>query len=151
MDNIFGENTVSREMTQAQAGLPFNSNQSGIRPVSMASVAMCQMINNDIVTQVLNNKDVDITDAQKLIEFMWLHAADPELVSYCVVNYKEHPEILTQEALIWSMQYNAEDFLAYVKDIVKDKQNIANSKNEMIPEPGHKKRKNSQSQACTNG
>lgn len=145
-NDIFGENSVSREQTQAHAAVPFNTNASTIRPVSMASVAMCQMIGNSVIGQVLNNQELDLSNAPELIEFIWLHVADPELVSACVVNYKEHPEYLKQEALIWSMQFNSEQFLAFIKDVVKDKQNIANSKSEIIPEKGRKVRKNSRSQ-----
>lgn len=145
-NDFFGENSVSREQTQTEGALPFNSNNSGIRPVSMASVAMCQMIGNDTINQVLANKEIDFNNVQQLLEFIWLHAADPELVSACVVHYKEHPEYLKQEVLLWSMQFDSTQFLSFVKDIIKDKQNIANAKTEIIPEKGRKVRKNAQRQ-----
>lgn len=145
-NDFFGENSVSREQTQTEGALPFNSNNSGIRPVSMASVAMCQMIGNDTINQVLANKEIDFDNVQQLLEFIWLHAADPELVSACVVHYKEHPEYLKQEVLLWSMQFDSTQFLSFVKDIIKDKQNIANAKTEIIPDNGRKVRKNARRQ-----
>ena len=151
MNNIFDENTVSRTDTQAEAALPFNANVTGIRPISMASVAMCQIIENKIVDTVLNNGEIDFNNVTEIMEFVWLHAAPEEVVAACVVRYGSNPEILREEVLMWGMHITPDDMLAYIKDIVKDKQNISNSKSKVIPEPGKKQRKNSHSQVCSNG
>lgn len=151
MNNIFDENTVSRTDTQAEAALPFNANVTGIRPISMASVAMCQIIENKIVDTVLNNGEIDFNNVTELMEFVWLHAAPEEVVAACVVRYGSNPEILREEVLMWGMHITPDDMLGYIKDIVKDKQNISNSKSKVIPEAGKKQRKNSRSQVCSNG
>lgn len=151
MNNIFDENTVSRTDTQAEAALPFNANVTGIRPISMASVAMCQIIENKIVDTVLNNGEIDFNHVTELMEFVWLHAAPEEVVAACVVRYGSNPEILREEVLMWGMHITPDDMLGYIKDIVKDKQNISNSKSKVIPEAGKKQRKNSRSQVCSNG
>lgn len=151
MNNIFDENTVSRTDTQAEAALPFNANVTGIRSISMASVAMCQIIENKIVDTVLNNGEIDFNNVTELMEFVWLHAAPEEVVAACVVRYGSNPEILREEVLMWGMHITPDDMLGYIKDIVKDKQNISNSKSKVIPEAGKKQRKNSRSQVCSNG
>ena len=151
MNNIFEENTVGRTDTQAEAALPFNANVTGIRPISMASVAMCQIIDNKIVDTILNNGEIDFGNVTEIMEFIWLHAAPEEVVAACVVRYGSNPELLREEVLMWGMHITPDDMLAFIKDIVKDKQNINNSKTKVIPEAGKKQRKNSRSQVCSNG
>lgn len=151
MNNIFEENTVSRTDTQSEAALPFNTNASGIRPISMASVAMCQIINNKVIDTVLNNSEIDFSNLTEIMEFVWLHAAPEDVVAACVVRYGSAPELLREEVLMWAMNVTPEHMLTYVKDIIKDKQNVNNAKTKVIPEPGKKQRKNSHSQVCSNG
>lgn len=150
-NNIFNDNTVSRGDTQAEAALPFNATATQIRPVSMASVAMCQIIDNKIIDVVLNNGELNLMNTTEILEFIWLHAAPEDVVAYCVVRYGSQPELLREEVLMWSMNLTPEDMLNYIKDITKDKQNINNSKSKVIPEKGKKQRKNSRSQECSNG
>lgn len=144
MNNILKENTISRTETQLESALPFNTNKTGIRPVSMATISMCQIINNPIINTVLNNEEIDVTQTAQLLEFIWLHAAPEEVVAYCIVRYDSQPEMLKEEVLMWSMHITPEDMLAYIQDIVKDKQHINNAKSKVIPEKGKKQRKNSQ-------
>ena len=147
--NIFNDNTVSREDTQAEAAMLVD--EPLVRPLSMASIAMCQIIDNSVVNAILNNKEIDVSNTTELLEFLWLHCAPEEVVAACVVRYGSQPELLREEVLMWGMHLTPDTMLEFIRAITRDKQNIANAKSELIPETGKKQRKNSHSQVCSNG
>lgn len=145
MNDIFNENSVSRDETQNDYAIAYD--YSEIRPVSMSSIAMSQRIGNKTINAVLNNQEIDTTDMNDFLTFIWMHAAPPEVVSYCITKYKTEPEILDNEVLLFGMELTPQKTLELLRLINGDKQNIANSQTDIIPEKGSKKRKNSRSQA----
>lgn len=142
--DIFNENSVSRDETQNAFALPTENLE--IRPISMSTIAMAQMIGNKTLNAVLNNQEINTADMNDFLTFVWMHVAAPEVVTYVVTKYKTEPEMLTQEVLLFGMSLTPQKTLELLRSINGDKQNIANSQTDVIPEKGAKKRKNSHSQ-----
>jgi hypothetical protein len=114
-NDIFNENSVSREESQNDFAL--SDNAQIIRPVSMASIAMCQRIGNKTLNSILNNEHINTADMNDFLTFIWMHVADPELVTYCVINYPTKPEILQNEVLLFGMNITPDMCLELLKAI----------------------------------
>lgn len=132
MNDIFNENNVSREETQNDFAL--SNEYNTVRPISMSSIAMCQRIGNKTITAILNNQEIDTGDMTDFLTFVWMHVAEPEVVTYCVTKYKENPEILDNEVLLFGMEITPQRCLELMRSINEDKQNIANSQTDVIPQ-----------------
>lgn len=132
MNDIFNENNVSREETQNDFAL--SNEYNTVRPISMSSIAMCQRIGNKTITAILNNQEIDTGDMTDFLTFVWMHIANPEVVAYCVTKYKEDPEILDNEVLLFGMEITPQRCLELMRSINEDKQNIANSQTDVIPQ-----------------
>lgn len=137
MNDIFNENNVSREASQTDFAIPGDYNV--IRPISMSSIAMCQRIGNKTITAILNNQEISTADMNDFLTFVWMHVAEPELVVYCVSKYKTEPEILDNEVLLFGMYLTPDKCLELLRNINEDKQNIANSQIDIVPQKGSKK------------
>ena len=142
MDNVKN----SREMTQAEGSIAGSVNTSSMRPLSISTIAMCQKLNLGILDSILNNKEIDYSNMEELIKFLWLHCAPEDEVCHYVSNYRIHPEWLEQEALKWGMSIDISMLENLMYDTERDKDNINNAKTQVIPEKGSKPRKNLQSQ-----
>ena len=150
MDNTDNTDNIknSREITQIEGAIPGGVNISSMRPLSISTIAMCQMLNLGILDSILNNKEIDYSNMNELIKFLWLHCAPEEEVCHYVSNYRLHPEWLEQEALKWGMNVDISALENLMYDTQRDRDNINNAKSQVIPEKGSKPRKNSQSQVC---
>jgi hypothetical protein len=137
MNDIFNENNVSREASQTDFAIPGDYNV--IRPISMSSIAMCQRIGNKTITAILNNQEISTADMNDFLTFVWMHVAEPELVVYCVSKYKTEPDILDNEVLLFGMYLTPDKCLELLRNINEDKQNIANSQIDIVPQKGSKK------------
>lgn len=149
MNKLFNDNTISREETQTEAALPFIP--SKVRRVSMASVAMCQMLGNKIVNTVLNNEELTMDDLFGVMEFVWLHIENEEKIAQLIIESINDITIVKKEVLKWGMNVSPEEMFGYISEIIKDKQHINNAKSQVIPEAGKKIRKNSRRRGCFNG
>ena len=137
MNDFFNENNVSREETQNDFAI--SNEYNVIRPISMSSIAMCQRIGNNTITAILNNQEIDTSDMNDFLTFVWMHVAEPEVVVYCVSKYKTEPEILENEVLLFGMHLTPDKCLELLRSINEDKQNIANSQTDVVPQKGSKK------------
>lgn len=113
--DIFNENSVSRDETQNDFAL--SNEAQTIRPVSMSSIAMCQRIGNKTLTQILNNEPINTADMNDFLTFIWMHVAEPEVVTYCVTHYKKEPEMLENEVLLFGMSVTPEKCLELLKSV----------------------------------
>lgn len=143
MDNM---DKNSREMTQAEGSISSSMNPSGMRPLSISTIAMCQILHLGIIDAILNNVDIDYKNVDELIKFLWLHCEDEKKVAHYVSNYRLHPEWLEQEVLRWGMSVDIGTLDMFINDAERDKDNINNAKSQVIPDKGSKKRKNLPSQ-----
>lgn len=132
MNDIFNENNVSREETQNEFAV--SNEYNTVRPISMSSIAMCQRIGNKTITAILNNQEIDTGDMTDFLTFVWMHVAPPDIVTYCVTKYKEDPSILDNEVLLFGMEITPQTCLELMRSINEDKQNIANSQTDVIPQ-----------------
>lgn len=137
MNDFFNENNVSREETQNDFAI--SNEYNVIRPISMSSIAMCQRIGNKTIAAILNNQEIDTSDMNDFLTFVWMHVADPAAVVYCVSKYKTEPEILENEVLLFGMELTPDKCLELLRNINEDKQNIANSQTDVVAQKGSKK------------
>lgn len=136
----------SREDTFTEALMPDNITESGLRRVSMGSIALLQLINNPLLPVVLNGGSFPYDKTLETLQFIWLHKVDESLAARAAIKYKDNPDYMNEQVLSWSLNVSPDDMLKYVDDILRDQDNINNSKTKVIPEKGSKKRKNSLSQ-----
>lgn len=139
-------NKNSRDETFTDALIPDNQTESGLRRVSMGSIALLQLVNNPLLPIVLNGGSIPYDKTLEILQFIWLHKVDESLAARAALRYKNNPDYLNEQVLAWSLQVSPDQMLEYVDDILRDQSNISNAKSKVIPEKGTKKRKNQQSQ-----
>lgn len=141
-------NKNSREDTFTAASIPDNQTVSGLRQISMGSIALLQLINNPLLPIVLNGGSFPYEKTLEILQFIWIHKVDESLAARAALKYKDNPDYMNEQVLSWSLTISPDKMLEFVDDILRDQANINNSKNRVIPEKGSKKRKNSLSQIC---
>lgn len=139
-------NKNSRDETFTDALIPDNQTESGLRRVSMGSIALLQLVNNPLLPIVLNGGSIPYDKTLEILQFIWLHKVDESLAARAALRYNSNPDYLNEQVLAWSLQVSPDQMLGYVDDILRDQSNISNAKSKVIPEKGTKKRKNQQSQ-----
>ena len=139
-------NKNSRDDTFTQALVPDNETESGLRQISMGSIALLQLINNPLLPIILNGGQIPYDKTLEILQFIWLHKVDESLAARAALRYKNSPDYLNEQVIAWSLSVTPDQMLAYVDDIMRDQANISNSKSKVIPDKGTKTRKNQQSQ-----
>lgn len=143
MNQEFLNPSISRALTQSTL---YNTTQgTGIRYISMASVVMASVIGNKFLDTVLNNGEVTFDDIEDIAQFVYLHAGDKDEVTEAVAAYQYDPAVFKKAVYQWAMTVTPEQMYAYIKDIIKDKKHIANSKSKVKAEKGKKKGKTKRS------
>lgn len=139
-------NNNSRDDTFTAALIPDNETESGLRQISMGSMALLQLLDNPLLPILLNGGSIPYDKTLEILQFIWLHKVDESLAARAALKYKSNPDYLNEQVLAWAVGITPEQMLLYISDILRDQDNISNSKNRVIPEKGTKKRKNQQSQ-----
>ena len=141
------DNKNSREDTFTDALI--SETRSGIRQVSMGSIALLQLVENPLLNIVLNGGSIPYDRTMEILQFLWLHIVDESLAARAALRYKANPEYMNEQVLAWAVNLSPDQMLAYIDDILRDQSNINNAKSKVIPEGNTtKKRKNQQSQIC---
>lgn len=139
-------NKNSRDETFTAAIIPDNQTESGLRQISMGSIALLQLVNNPLLPIVLNGGSIPYDKTLEILQFIWLHKVDENLAARAALRYKDNPDYLNEQVIAWSLSITPDQMLAFIDDILRDQSNISNSKSRIIPEKGSKSRKNQQSQ-----
>lgn len=139
-------NKNSRDETFTAAIIPDNQTESGLRQISMGSIALLQLVNNPLLPIVLNGGSIPYDKTLEILQFLWLHKVDENLAARAALRYKDNPDYLNEQVIAWSLSITPDQMLAFIDDILRDQSNISNSKSRIIPEKGSKSRKNQQSQ-----
>ena len=139
-------NKNSRDETFTAAIIPDNQTESGLRQISMGSIALLQLVNNPLLPIVLNGGSIPYDKTLEILQFLWLHKVDENLAARAALRYKDNPDYLNEQVIAWSLSITPDQMLAFMDDILRDQSNISNSKSRIIPEKGSKSRKNQQSQ-----
>ena len=139
-------NKNSRDETFTAAIIPDNQTESGLRQISMGSIALLQLVNNPLLPIVLNGGSIPYDKTLEILQFIWLHKVDENLAARAALRYKDNPDYLNEQVIAWSLSVSPDQMLAFIDDILRDQSNISNSKSRIIPEKGSKSRKNQQSQ-----
>lgn len=119
--------------------------RSKLRPLSIASITLLQLINSPVLDTLLNGGDIDLSKSLDLLTYLYLHTvAEDKAISLCL-DYNTNPQRLKSEVLLWAVSLSDEDFAQLVADLILDKDTIANSQFEIVnePEDGEKSKKKS--------
>lgn len=138
----------TRENTFTEALVTDDVTISGIRRVSMGSIALLQMIDNPLLDVVLNGGTIPYNQTLQVLQFIWLHTVDSNLAARAALRYSSNPDYMNEQVLAWAVSISPDKMLEYIQDIIRDQDNINNSKSKVIPDKGSKTRKNQHSQVC---
>lgn len=138
----------SRDNTFTEALIPDNLTESGIRRVSMGSIALLKLIESPLLDIVLNGGSIPYDKTLEILQFIWLHKVDTSLAARAAIKYKANPDYLNEQVLAWAASVSPELMLSFINDILLDQDNISNSKSKVIPDKNAKERKNQPSQIC---
>lgn len=135
----------NRENTFIEAGIPNNATVSGIRQVSIGSIALLQLLNNPFAKVMITGGDLPIDDTFAVLQFVYIHTQDLATVTKQVMQYKVNPDVFDSAVLNYGFTISTDDLVKYISDIMRDKDNIQNAKTETIVEK-ETETKNAQSQ-----
>lgn len=137
----------NRENTFFDATIPNNETVSGIRPVSIGSIALLQMIENPLAKVMITGGEIPVEDSVAMLQFCYIHFAPLEEVTKQVIRYKAEPELFLNACLNWGMTMTTDKLVECVADIMRDRDNIKNAKTKPAEtNEGKNKSKNAQRQ-----
>ena len=122
-----------RTETANNAAIPGDTTISGLRRLSLSSIALLQMTNNPYLA-VLVDGEPDPKDRLEELKFLYLHAAPVETVTRVALAARRDPDVLTAAALSWGADITPEIAEALIRDMYEDRDDITNSSFEVIPD-----------------
>lgn len=141
---------MKREETFTEAALAESPTISGLRHLSMSSIALLQMTGNPLLKTLLNNEPLPDDNNLEVLKFIYIHTAPFEEASRACMLYSANPFLLNNKALAIGENMSPEDASGYILDILRDRDNINNSRTNIIEDSKKgNKRKNLQSRACS--
>ena len=135
----------SRVQTFIEAGIPNDETLSGIRRISIGSIALLQMINNPFANVLLTGGDLPLNDPKAVLEFVYIHSENIEQVTKEIMKFRVQPEIFTENCIKFGLGVTSDELVEIIHDIMNDRDNIQNAKTKSISE-GKSHSKNEQCQ-----
>lgn len=135
-----------RENTFFDSALPNNATFSGIRQVSIGSIALLQLLNNPFANVMLNGGDLPINDVLSMLQFVYLHTQPQDTVTKEVLQSKVNPDAFNEKVLNFGVTINMDEIVNYIHDIMRDRDNINNAKTKPIDNDKGTQSKNEHSQ-----
>lgn len=132
-----------RTETAAAVALPGDATLSGMRRLTLTSIALLQLTNNPYLGVMLDGDD-DPHNRTEQLKFLYIHAypnADT-VINVCLASRRQ-PDLLTEAALRWGLDITPARAEQLILDMHADRDDIANASTEIIPEsPGGSVSKN---------
>lgn len=129
-----------RNYTNNEAFIPNDETISGIRHLTMGSIALLSKTGNKLMESVLSGEEIDFeTNREDTLQFIWAHVAPKEEVTRLFLLYRVNPIHLDQAVAEWSLDIGNEQIEKYLVDILFEQTHIKNAESEIIPENGAKK------------
>jgi hypothetical protein len=69
----------------------------------MGSIALLQLIDNPLLSIVLNGGQIPYDKTLEILQFIWLHKVDESLAARAALKYKSNPDYLNEQVLAWSV------------------------------------------------
>lgn len=122
----------NRDTTNALQNVPRRSN---LRPLSIASITLLQLINSPVLDTLLNGGDIDLSKSLDLLTYLYLHTvAEDKAIELCLA-YNTDPNRLKSDVLLWAVTLSDNDFAQLVADLILDKDSISNNQFEIVNPP----------------
>lgn len=122
----------NRDNTNFDSTIPNDATVSGVRPVSMGSIALLQLIDNPIGTALLRGEDIPFENSMAMLQFAYIHTHNLEDLTHDVLKFKAEPEALFNKVVQWGVEISPNDMLNIYVDIMRDRDNIKNAKTTVI-------------------
>lgn len=122
----------TRPTTDLLQNVPRRSN---LRPLSIASITLLQLINSPVLDTLLNGGDIDLSKSLDLLTYLYLHTVEEEKAIELCLAHNTDPQRLKSEVLLWAVTLTDNDFAQLVADLILDKDSISNSQFEIVNEP----------------
>lgn len=134
---------MTRHITYNDALLPGDTHPvSGMRHLSMASIALLQVTNNKVLKVLMDNEELPTDDNLEVLKFIYIHTGDFEQVARECMLYSSNPFLLDHKALLLGETLTPSEASGYIIDIMRDRDNINNAKTRIIDteKKGHKRK-----------
>lgn len=114
---------------------------SGMRRLSMASVALMEMTNNKYLPVILNGEE-NPHDRLELLKYIYIHSAPlPDVILACQA-YRKDPRTFELLVLEWAHSLAPEQALEAIRHINEESDDVANASTRIIPTAGGDPSKN---------
>lgn len=114
---------------------------SGMRRLSMASVALLEMTGNKYLPVILNGEE-NPHDRLELLKYIYIHSAPiPDVILACQ-SCRKDPRIFELMVLEWAHSLTPEQALEAVRYVNEESDDVANASTRIIPTAGGEPSKN---------
>lgn len=114
---------------------------SGMRRLSMASVALLEMTGNKYLPVILNGEE-NPHDRLELLKYIYIHSAPiPDVILACQ-SCRKDPRIFELMVLEWAHSLTPEQALEAVRYVNEESDDVANASTRIIPGAGGDPSKN---------
>lgn len=114
---------------------------SGMRRLSMASVALLEMTQNKYLPVILNGEE-NPHDRLELLKYIYIHSAPVHDVILACQSYRKDPRVFELLVLEWSHSLAPEQALEAVRYVNEESDDVANVSARIIPTAGGEPSKN---------
>ncbi len=114
---------------------------SGMRRLSMASVALLEMTNNKYLPVLLNGEE-NPHDRLEILKYIYIHSAPVHDVILACQAYRKDPRVFELLVLEWAHSLTPEQALEAVQFLNEETEDVANASARIIPTAGGDPSKN---------
>lgn len=114
---------------------------SGMRRLSMASVALLEMTGNKYLPVILNGEE-NPHDRLELLKYIYIHSAPIHDVILACQTCRKDPRIFELMVLEWAHSLTPEQALEAVRYVNEESDDVANASTRIIPTAGGAPSKN---------
>lgn len=114
---------------------------SGMRRLSMASVALLEMTGNKYLPVILNGEE-NPHDRLELLKYIYIHSAPLHDVILACQAYRTDPRVFELMVLEWAHSLSPEQALEAVRYVTEEADDVANASTRIVPTAGGDPSKN---------
>lgn len=133
----------TREETAATFAANGDTFPTGMRRLSMASVALLEMTCNKYLPVILEGAE-NPHDRIELLKYIFIHTAPLDQVILTCQTYRKDPRAFELLVLKWAHGVTPEQALQAVQYIAEESEDVANVSSRIIPTGGGESSKNAQ-------
>ncbi len=107
-----------------------------IRPVSLASMLILKKLGNNIYNSMLSAQEIDVSDLESIMEFVWIHSAPWDEVKSLVARVSYSREQIAERVLDFAADIDESEVAEIVQQIINQKKGVNSAMAKTLPRKG---------------